>query len=111
MLDFVKTSSADFFALELDDVFIRVAEAAVRLVLFQNNFIAVNKNFDGVRAGYTKMLAYFLWYNYSSELIDIPDNTCRFHSPIPFSAILGIALYAHFTTFVIDCQDFFRFMP
>ena len=106
MLDFVKTSSADFLSLELNNVLIGVAEAAVGLVLFQNNSIAVNEDLNGVRAGDTQMLAYFLWNNYSSELIDISDNTCRFHSPITF---LGNPRNCLVRTFYHICYRLSRF--
>ena len=108
MLDFIKTSSANSFSLEFNDVLVRVAEAAVWLVLFQNDLVTVNVNLDRVCTCDAEMLAYFLWHDYSSELINISDNTCRFHSTITFPGSIKTTLYAHFTTFAEECQDFFR---
>ena len=71
--------AANLLSLEFNDVFLTAAKAAGGAILSKNYLVAFNEDLNGIRVIDIHFLAHFLWYNYTTELINVSNNTGRFH--------------------------------
>ena len=78
-LKLVEAMDADLLTLELDDLVIGSAEAAAGIVFSEDDLVAIYVYFNGIGACDIHLLAHFLRYYYSAELVDVSDYSGRFH--------------------------------
>ena len=76
---FAKADFTYFFALERDDIVFVSTENTAGKVLFDNNSVALNSDFNGVVTVDVKSLSHLLGNNKSAKLINASHNTDRFH--------------------------------
>jgi hypothetical protein len=69
ILQLSEALSADFLAFKLDDVGRVVAEDAGRLILTENDIVAVNEDLNGIALGQVEGVSQFLGDDDSSKLI------------------------------------------
>jgi hypothetical protein len=79
MSDFADAARANILALEVLDVLSLAAEDAGGGVLFENNALSVYIDFQGVLLIDVQGPAQFHGQYHPTELIDLSDNSCRFH--------------------------------
>lgn len=84
LLKLFQAVGADILALEVDDILSIGAEDAGRLVLFQDNGIALSINLDGISFGDVQGPAELNRDDQSSEVVKLSNDTSRFHDIIPF---------------------------
>ena len=75
----VEANLTDLLALELGDTLIAGAEAAAGIILGEYYLISFYVYFNGIGVSDIHLLSHFLGNNYSSKLINVSYNSCRFH--------------------------------
>ena len=74
-LNLAKTSCANVLALEFSEIVVVAAEVAVRVVLDEDELLAVNVYFDRIGATDFHLSADLLGNNNSAELVNVSDYT------------------------------------
>ena len=72
---------ADKLSFVFDKIFVLAADNAVGLVLFQNNLVAIYKDFNGVLFCQSKGSSDFNGENDSAEFIEFANDAGGFHFP------------------------------
>lgn len=131
LLELFQAVGADILALEVDDILSIGAEDAGRLVLFQDNGIALSINLDGISFGDVQGPAELNRDDQSSEVVKLSNDTSRFHDIIPFQVskilvigtfsfvscriitygiVLSMQKWKFFFNFLSNCDTFDTFM-
>ena len=78
-LDLAKAIRADPLSLKLANAENTAAEGAGGVILGKDYSVSLYKDLNGIVAGDVHLLSHLLGDNYSSELVNVSDYSCRFH--------------------------------
>ena len=79
LLELINASTAYTLAVKVNYVINVVAENTGGLIFFENDLVAVSKNFKCILGLYIQHVADLNGQNDSSELVYLANNTSRFH--------------------------------
>ena len=77
--DLAKTVCADPLSLKLANAENTAAEGAGGVILGKDYSVSLYKDLNGIVAGDVHLLSHLLGDNYSAELVNVSDYSCRFH--------------------------------